>query len=174
MKYIKKGSMGAFMYNIFHFSGGVYRFDELKEVVEDLGGFVLAKDHFFISRGSSFLAEEIQVIIIVPEEDEKIVESLSDELKGRLDKLEMEDLKRIDLLTYISVSDVLNRSKKWLTSDDIETSIECPCPAQLCKTFELDICMLDELDERLNNLCAQNILKSREKNGKIEYQLNKD
>ncbi len=31
------------MYEIFLFSGGVYRFDELKEAVEDVGGWYLKR-----------------------------------------------------------------------------------------------------------------------------------
>jgi hypothetical protein len=162
------------MYEIFLFSGGVYRFDELEEAVEDLGGLVLKKDHFLISRGSSFLGEEIQVLLIVPEQDEKIIESLSDGLKGRLDELELEEPKKIDLLTYISVCDALIRSGSWLTAAEIETLIECPCPAQLCELRGIEACVFDELDETLNKLCAQNILKSREKNDRIEYRLQND
>lgn len=156
------------MYEIYLFSGGVYKFDELKETVEDIGGLVLRKDHFHISRGASYLAEEIQVMLVLPEQDRKIIKSFSQEIKGSLDQLEMEDLKRINILTYLSIYDALNRAGSWITLEEIENLIECPCPAQLCN-LETKTCVLDELVKALNDLCKQNMVESREKDGIVEY-----
>jgi hypothetical protein len=159
-----QNKQGAFMYEIFLFSGGVYRFDELKEAVEDVGGVVFKKNLFQISRGSSFLAEEVQVMFIIPEEEEDHIKSLSEEIKGHLEKLDVEDLKKKDLLTYIAVCDALIKSGEWMSRDEIEEGIECPCPAQLCESQELDACIYDELDESLERFCKKNVLKSRKKN----------
>ena len=63
------------MYEIILFSGGVYKYDELTEAVEDLGGLILRKDNFHISRGESYLSEEIEVMLIIPEEDKPTIES---------------------------------------------------------------------------------------------------
>ena len=157
------------MYNIYLYSGGVYRFDELKESVEDIGGLVLKKEHFHISRGASFLAEELQVIFIVPQQDKDVIKSFTSELKGRLDKLEMEDLEETDLLTYILISDALIRKGSWITPEEIESLIQCPCAAQLCNYQGTETCVLEELNATLEKLCLQNILKSREIEGKTEY-----
>lgn len=156
------------MYEIYLFSGGVYKFDELKETVEDIGGLMLRKDRFHISRGASYLAEEIQVMLVVPEQDKKIIKSFSHEIKGTLDQLELEDLKRINILTYLSIYDVLNRTGSWTTLEEIEDLIECPCPAQLCN-LEAKTCVLDELEKALDDLCQQNVVEFREKNSRIEY-----
>lgn len=43
------------MYKILVYSGGVYRFEEVLECVEDIGGIVLKRDEFNISRGSYFI-----------------------------------------------------------------------------------------------------------------------
>ncbi len=152
------------MYEIFLYNGGVYRFDELKEAVEDVGGVVFKKNLFHISRGSSFLAEEVQVMFIIPEEEENHIKSLSEEIKGHLVKLDVEDLKRKDLLTYIAVCDALIKSGKWMSRDEIKERIECPCPAQLCESQNLDACIHDNLDESLEKFCKRNVLKSRKKN----------
>ncbi len=158
------------MYEIFLFSGGVYRFEELKEAVEDVGGLVLKKDIFHKSRGSSFLANEVEVMLIIPLEDEENIRSLSNEIKGHLEKLDLEELKKRDILTYLSVSDALAKSGKWLTLDEIKSKIECPCPAQLCNNQELEVCVHDQMDESIEKFCESDILKSRKKK-RTEYNL---
>ncbi|MCE5214536.1 MAG: hypothetical protein LLF83_07455, partial [Methanobacterium sp.] len=117
------------MYEIFLFNGGVYRFNEFKETIEDIGGVVLKEDLFQISRGTYFRAEEIQAMIIIPLQDENIVRSLSDEIKGNLSKLELDEPQLRDILTYVSVCDALIRSGSWMTPSEIETFLECSCPA---------------------------------------------
>lgn len=154
----------AIMYEIFLFSGGVYRFDELKEAVEDVGGVVFKKNLFHIGRGNYFMADEVQVMFILPEEEENTIKSFAEKLKGHLEKLEVEDIKRMDLLTYVSVCDALIKSGKWMSRDEIKDRLECPCPAQLCEGHELDICIHDQLDESLEKFCKKNVLKSKKKN----------
>jgi hypothetical protein len=159
------------MYEIFIFSGGVYRFDEFKEVVEDIGGIVLKKDLFHISRGYSTLGDEVQVTLIIPLDDEKLIKSFSDEIKGHLEKLNDKDLKKIDLLTYISICDVLIKSGKWMTLYEIKNSIKCPCQAQLCQNQELDNCNLDQMDKSINKFTEKGILLKREEQGKNKYNI---
>ncbi len=154
------------MYEIFLFSGGVYRFDELKELVEDVGGLVLKKDLFHLSRGSSFLSSEVEVMLIIPVDDEDNIKALSDEIKGHLEKIDVEDLKKKDVLTYISICDALAKSGEWLTLDEIKDLIGCPCPVQLCNDQET--CVHDEMDESIEKFCVNDILKSRKKK-KTEY-----
>ncbi len=159
------------MYEIFLYSGGVYRFDEFKEAVEDIGGLVLKKDHFHISRGTSFLAEEVHVMIIIPLQDEKIIRSLSDELKGHLSKLELNETQLRDILTYVSVCDAIIRSGSAMTLDEIETFLECPCPAEICYGQELELCIHDDLEESLKKFCKKKLFKSRKRNEETEYNL---
>lgn len=49
------------MYQIMIYSGGLYKFDEFVEFIDDLGGLVLKRDKFYISRGEYFLSEEINI-----------------------------------------------------------------------------------------------------------------
>ncbi len=158
------------MYEIILFNGGVYKFDELMETVEDIGGLVVRKDHFHISRGQSYLSEEVQVMLIIPEEDKPVIESVSQDIKGIISKLDLEYSERNILLTYLSVYNALSQ-KSWMTIMEIEDLIECPCQAQLCQNSEDKNCVLDELDESLNKLCLQDIVESREVDNKIEFRL---
>lgn len=158
------------MYEIFLFSGGVYRFDELKEAVEDVGGLVLKKDLFHISRGSSFLADEVHVMLIIPLDEEETIKSLVDDIKGHLEKIDVEELKKKDILTYISICDALTKSGEWLTLDEIKDIIECPCPAQLCNNQDRELCIHDQIDESIEKFCDTDILKSRKKK-RTEYSL---
>jgi hypothetical protein len=166
------------MYEIFLFNGGVYRFDEFKEAVEDVGGMVLKKNLFHKSRGTSFLSDEVQVILIISLEDEKVIKSLVDEIKGHLEKLEVKDLKKENILTYVSICDALTKSGKWMTFDELKDVIECPCPSQLCNEQDLEKndeyveeCIQDHLDESLQKFCDKKILISRKQNGKKEYNI---
>lgn len=159
------------MYEIFLFSGGVYRFDEFKETVEDVGGIVLKKNLFHKSRGTSFLSDEVQVMIIIPIQDEKSIKSLADDIKGHLKKLEVEDLKNEDILAYLSICDALVKSGKWMTLDELKDVIECPCPGQLCNQQDLEKCTQEQLDKTVQKFCDKQILMSRKHNGKKEYQI---
>jgi hypothetical protein len=157
------------MYKILVFNGGVYRFDELVEMVEDLGGLVLKKEYFHISRGASYLSEAVQVTLIVPEEDEKTVESLCRDIKGTVDESGIENMDKITLLTFIPVYDALSRAGTWVKVEDIQDLIECPCGAMLCRDPGIKSCVLDEIDETLDKLCSQGTVKSREVDGCTEY-----
>ncbi len=159
------------MYKIILFSGGVYKFDELTETVEDLGGLILKKDHFHISRGESYLSEEIHVMLIIPEKDEDSIRSVSQDIKGSVDKLDLEESERNNILTYLSVYNVLSQTNSWMTKEEIEDLIECPCPSLICRNTGNESCVHDELDETLNKLCLQELVKSRELNNRIEYHL---
>ncbi len=159
------------MYEIILFSGGVYKYDELTEAVEDLGGLILRKDNFHISRGESYLSEEIEVMLIIPEEDKPTIESISKDIKGTIDKLNLEQSERNNILTYLSIYNVLSQTNSWMTIKEIEDLIQCICPAQLCHESENISCVLDELDESINKLCSQKLIESRKNNNKIEFHL---
>ncbi len=159
------------MYEIILFSGGVYKYDELTEAVEDLGGLILRKDNFHISRGESYLSEEIEVMLIIPEEDKPTIESISKDIKGTIDKLNLEQSERNNILTYLSIYNVLSQTNSWMTIKEIEDLIQCICPAQLCHECENISCVIDELDESINKLCSQKLIESRKNNNKIEFHL---
>jgi hypothetical protein len=159
------------MYEIILFSGGVYKYDELVETVEDLGGLILRKDNFHISRGESYLSEEIEVMLIIPKEDKPTIKSVSQDIKGTVDELNLEISERNSILTYLSIYNVLSQTSSWMTIKEIEDLIQCPCPAQICHGSENISCVLDELNESLNKLCSQKLIESKKNNNKTEFHL---
>lgn len=157
------------MYKILIFHGGVYRFNELVEMVEDLGGMVLKKEYFQITRGASFLSEEVHATLIVPEEDEKSVKSLCKDIKGTISESGIENPDKNIILAFIPIYNALSLVGTWVKAEDIQDMIECPCGAMLCRDPGIKSCVLDELDETLDKLCSQGIVKSREVEGCTEY-----
>jgi putative methanogenesis marker protein 7 len=63
------------MYKVLLFDGGVYRINELYELIEDIGGFVIQKTTIQVM---------ITVTMAIPEEDQPIIEAKSRELGGKL------------------------------------------------------------------------------------------
>ncbi|MDD1767858.1 MAG: methanogenesis marker 7 protein [Methanomassiliicoccales archaeon] len=63
------------MYKVLMFDGGVYRINELYELVEDIGGFVIQKTQVQV---------QIIVTIVIPEEDLAVIEKKTQELGGKL------------------------------------------------------------------------------------------
>ncbi len=63
------------MYKVLLFDGGVYRINELFELIEDIGGFVIQKTTIQVM---------ISVTMAIPEEDQPIIEAKSRELGAKL------------------------------------------------------------------------------------------
>ncbi|HDN68720.1 MAG TPA: methanogenesis marker 7 protein [Methanomicrobia archaeon] len=66
------------MYEIMMFTGGVYKFNELKEVVEDIGGFVLQE---------MVMQSETMMHLAFPVEEEPRIRAKAKELGGKLKEL---------------------------------------------------------------------------------------
>jgi hypothetical protein len=163
------------MYEIFYFRGGVYRFDELVEYIEDVGGMVLSKDCFEIIRGEYFLAKEVHVLLVIPESEIGNTKSLIYEIKGMMDKVEITDEQKKLLLSYLSIYDALNRSKEWTGEKSLRDTITCPCYAMLCNQVEDEECQLDaELEQILTKMCAYGVIEHNISDGKSEYRLKKE
>ena len=163
------------MYEIFYFRGGVYKFDELVEYIEDVGGMVLRKDCFELIRGDSYLSTEVHVLIVVPEEEVKNTKSLIEEIKGISDKVEATDEQKKSLLAYLSIYDSLNRNDTWAEEERIKDTIACPCYALLCNQLEDEECQLDsKLEQILTEMCANGIIEHNiSDDGKSKYRLKK-
>ncbi len=163
------------MYEIFYFRGGVYKFDELVEYIEDVGGMVLRKDCFELIRGDSYLSTEVHVLIVVPEEEVKNTKSLIEEIKGISDKVEATDEQKKTLLAYLSIYDSLNRNDTWAEEERIKDTIACPCYALLCNQLEDEECQLDsKLEQILTEMCANDVIEHNiSDDGKSKYRLKK-
>ena len=163
------------MYEIFYFRGGVYKFDELVEYIEDVGGMVLRKDCFELIRGDSYLSTEVHVLIVVPEEEVENTKSLIDEIKGVSDEVKATEKQKKTLFAYLSIYDSLNRANTWIEEECIKDTITCPCYALLCNQNEDEVCQLDaKLEQILAEMCANGVIEYNiSADGKSEYRLKK-
>jgi putative methanogenesis marker protein 7 len=66
------------MYKIMMFEGGVYKFNELKEIIEDIGGFILQE---------SVMQTETMLHMAFPEEEERTVRNKIKDLGGKFKEL---------------------------------------------------------------------------------------
>ncbi len=163
------------MYEIFYFRGGLYKFDELVEYIEDVGGMVLRKDHFELIRGEYFLANEVHVLLVVPEEEVETTKALIVEIKGTASDTEITEEQKNTLLAYLSIYDSLNKTDIWIGKDDLKNNITCPCFALLCNQIENEECQLDtKLEQILAEMYVNGIIEYRISDGKYEYRLKKD
>ncbi len=155
-----------------HFRGGIYRFDELVEFVEDTGGIVLNRDFFEISRGDSYLSQEVHVLLIVPEDELDNVKSIISKIKGMVDDIDISDDQYILFLSYLSIYDALSRIRGWTDRDILKETINCPCYSELCTHLQEEICQLDEiLEEILSQLSQTGLIESKEFHGKLKFRL---
>ncbi len=163
------------MYEVFFFRGGVYKFNELVEYIEDVGGMVLNKDCFEIIRGDSYLAKEVHVLLVVPENETENTKSLIDEIKGMVDEVKVTDEQKKVLLSYLSIYDSLNRTDVWTEKGRLRDIITCPCYALLCNQTGDEECQLDvRLKQILAEMCENDIIEHKTSNGKSEYRLKKE
>jgi hypothetical protein len=161
------------MYTIILFCGGVYRFDELVEFVEDVGGIILKEDHFQIIRGDYFLAEEIRVILILPKNEIKSLKLIAKDIKGRIEDIKIEDSQKRAMQSYIPVYNILCIIGDWVSKENFVNVIECPCSASICPELDKIIC-IDELEKILDDMCVLEIAEYRMYNGKKEYRIKCD
>ncbi|MDH7508865.1 MAG: methyl-coenzyme M reductase family protein [Methanomassiliicoccales archaeon] len=66
------------MYKVLLFDGGVYRVNELYELVEDVGGFIIQKTQTHV---------QILVTLAIPEEEKDVIERKSQELGAKLTEI---------------------------------------------------------------------------------------
>ncbi len=160
------------MYLIRVYSGGIYKFDEFVEFVEDLGGLVLKKDSFHISRGQYYLSEEIRVLTIIPPGEEKEAELMAKKLKGSMEKPDMKFKEKKRILSCLAIYDCLGHSPEGMQKSEILEYLKCPCSVQICNKSEKN-CYLDYLDEVLDGMVEMEFLERESSSNKIKYTLKK-
>ncbi len=158
------------MYKILVYNGGVYRFDELVEFVEDSGGIILRRDDFEISRGVYFISQEVHVIIITPEEVTEDLKLMAAELKGDVEILDVEYEDRINVISLLPVYNLLSSIGDWVDITTLDGLLECPCVDGVCQEFLKSPC-LEDIEKTLEAMCRMEIAESKELDGKIKYRL---
>ncbi|MDI9624514.1 MAG: methyl-coenzyme M reductase family protein [Methanothermobacter sp.] len=156
------------MYKIVLFSGGPYRFEEFEEYVEDIGGLVLKKDRFNVSRGEYFLAEEIKALTIIPEEEEEQLKTIVNRIKGFIQELPFDENKKRKILLCILLHDSLTRNPQWMEKEEIEEKLVCPCEIKFCENSPE--CFID-LPEVLDAMVEMELLEKRDNKGTAEYRI---
>ena len=144
------------MYKILHFSGGVYKFDLLAEHVEDVGGLLFQENRLQISKGSYFLAEEVQVIFMVPPNEVSSVRELASEIKGEIEEVEIEEPLKSNLINSLDIYNILCKANDWVDQEVI--SEECH----------------DNLEECLDLMLSLELIEKRASNGKSDYRILKE
>jgi len=79
------------MYELALFTGGVYKFDEFEEFIDDIGGLIIEMESFKFNRGMYFLSEEMRVLVLIPEKEHDEVQNLVKQIKGAIEPVLMED-----------------------------------------------------------------------------------
>jgi hypothetical protein len=158
------------MYEILVYNGGVYRFDELVEFVEDIGGLVLKRDDFHVSRGAYFISQEIHVILVTPEEVTEDLKVMAADLLGDIEVLDVEYSDKINVISLIPIYNILSREADWINIDTLNDKLECPCVDGICQEFETSSCLTD-IEKTLEAMCRMEIAESRQSNGKTEYRI---
>lgn len=158
------------MYQITIYSGGIYKFNEFKEFVDDLGGLVLKRDKFHLSRGDYFLAEEVHALTIIPVEEISNVDLLAKNLKGTLNIPEIDKLNKIKIVSCLELHNLLSEYGEGLTKESIENEIKCPCSSKICLEYP-DDCILNYLDEILEGMLQMEMIQEKKDKKGIIYQI---
>ncbi len=159
------------MYEILHFKGGLYRFNELSEYIEDIGGMVLSLDHFELSRGDYYLSTEVHVLLMLPENELDTVKLIIESIKGMAESVELDNDQMIHILSYLSIYDALDKIS-WTEKEYLKEIIACPCFAQLCKDSGDSNCLLqDKFDEILEEMVFNKIIESKIEEDKVFFRL---
>jgi hypothetical protein len=158
------------MYKIIGYSGGIYRFEEVVECVEDAGGIIINRDEFHVSRGAYFMGQEVHVVIVTPEDALDDIKTISAELKGDIEELNVDDEIKLATLSIIPVYNLLSQLG-WVDIGTLEDMISCPCVDGICQEFKGVSC-IDNLEKILGDMCKMEIAENR--TGTREYRLKRD
>ncbi|MBZ9571490.1 hypothetical protein KQY27_08010 [Methanobrevibacter sp. TMH8] len=165
------------MYDLLLFTGGVYKFDEFKEFIDDVGGLIIEMESFKVNRGMYFLSEEMKVLLIVPEEEKEIIKSFAKEIKGSIEPVLMEnkEIEKVVLIFEIykklQIDELLNMeeiNKHLLNKPDFINLKDCNLE-NICNEEGF----LEKINELLILMEEMSIIKSFEKNELIHYKINK-
>lgn len=166
------------MYEILLFSGGVYKFELLREHVDDIGGLIIQEDRLHISRGSSFLSEEIRVMLIVPPNEISSLKSLANDIKGQIEELELEEKLKNNLIYSLKIYDVLCKESDWLNKEALIKIIESSHENGVMEKnlTEQDIFTEESFEECLELMLSLKLITKRgnDENKEVEYRISED
>jgi Methyl-coenzyme M reductase operon protein C len=157
------------MYQVLRFNGGVYKFIQLQEYLDDVGGILIKEDRLQITRGTSFLSEQIRVTLIVPTKEVESIKSLANEIKGEIEALKIDQNLENQFISIISLYNIFTQENNWLNIKKIKELVECPCQSNICR--EVEQCTFNEIEDTLEKMTSLKILETRKQFGKHEYRI---
>ncbi len=146
------------MYQIRIYSGGLYKFNEFVEFIDDLGGLVLKRDKFHISRGEYFLSEEVHALTVIPTQESQNAEIKARNLKGTLNLLDVEKENKIKILSCLTLHNLLSKNRNGINKEQIINEIQCPCISEICSENEEE-CLLNCLDEVMDGMLQMEMIE---------------
>jgi hypothetical protein len=161
------------MYLVTIYVGGLYKFREFKELVDDLGGLVLKKDRFSFSRGDYFMTEEVHVLTIIPSEEETEIRLMAKNIKGNLENPKISYAEKKKILSCIPIYDSLSKTNDWINRDKLEKNMSCPCYSPICNEKE-EYCFINYLEEVLEGMVSMEMIVERKTSDGKEYKIKKD
>ncbi|WJI08690.1 hypothetical protein FGU46_00575 [Methanobacterium sp. CWC-01] len=169
------------MYRIIRFKGGVYRFDELAEYLEDAGGMLFQEDRMHIIRGSSFIREELQVMMIIPPDEVEHVKSLAEGIKGQIEEdLNLDPQKELEMFHYFYLYHALSQAGGWMNLSMIKDltdalyHAEDPLPDLVYLNYFSESSRPEDFKKSLDIMCRLQLLEVRDETGEPEYRIKKD
>lgn len=169
------------MYRIIRFKGGVYRFDELAEYLEDAGGMLFQEDRIHIIRGSSFIREELQVMMIIPPDEVEHVKSLAEGIKGQIEEdLNLDPQKELEMFHYFYLYHALSQAGGWMNLSMIKDltdalyHAEDPLPDLVYLNYFSESSRPEDFKKSLDIMCSLQLLEVRDEKGEPEYRIKKD
>ncbi|BDZ71282.1 methyl-coenzyme M reductase family protein [Methanobacterium petrolearium] len=166
------------MYKILLFSGGVYKYELLVEHVDDVGGLIIQEDVLRISRGTSFLADELRVILIVPSNEISSINSVASDIKGHVEELKLEKPVHENLVDILQIYDILCKTNSWLNIDSVMKLMISDDENGFIETNEdsgkNDTETIQKLEECLDLMLSLKIVDKRTENSESEYCISKD
>lgn len=166
-----------YMYKILHFSGGVYKFELLAEHVEDVGGLLFQENRLHISRGASFLSEEIQVIFLVPTNEVSSVKELTREIKGEIEEVEVEEALKNNLINSLEIYNIICKADDWIKNEVISgkyLSNQEKYHSNQEEFLSNQEEYLVNLEECLDLMISLELIEKRASKGKSDYRVLKE
>ncbi|MDD1764322.1 MAG: hypothetical protein LUQ70_06365 [Methanobacteriaceae archaeon] len=169
------------MYRIIRFTGGVYKFDELAEYLEDAGGMLVQEDRLHIIRGSSFITQELRVIMIVPGDEVEQVKSLAQDIKGQIDEdVNLDTQEELEMLHYFYLYQALSQAGEWVNLSCIKDLTEIlyhaedPLPDLVYLNYFNESALPEDFRKSLDTMCSLQLLEVREEKGKPKYRVKRE
>ncbi|MEG3224267.1 MAG: hypothetical protein BME94_01765 [Methanobacteriales archaeon Met13] len=160
------------MYRIIRFKGGVYKFDELAEYLDDVGGLLIQEDRLHINRGSYFISQELQVIMIVPSAEVKHLIFLARNIKGEIEEeVSLEEKDEVEMFRFLILHNFISQTNSWVSLSRLKELMEFSNHGEDLIGLDLPDGLLPDIRKSLDSMCSLELLDKRDNQGTMEYRI---